>query len=335
MLPLTMQAIDYQEFGPPSVLSSVQIELPKLRETDLLVQVKALGVNRADLNQRQGKYGKNPTFGDSPLLGLEIAGVVVDLGAEVSGFKIGDRVMGIVGGGAYAQYARIDAGMATHIPSNMSDIEAAGVTEAFVTAHQALLHLGRFSEGETVLIHGAGGGVGCALIQMALQSGAGMVITTSSSAKIDRLRNMGVHLAIDYASEDFREIIAEKVPGGGVDVIIDIMGGDYLERNIRSLNIGGRIIQIGMQGERSGTLPMDLLLQRRLRIEGTVMKSVSLQEKRNMTNRFQARWLSDLESKKIVPVIDKSFPLAEAALAHEYMQEAKNFGKIILIPSSC
>jgi NADPH:quinone reductase-like Zn-dependent oxidoreductase len=170
---------------------------------------------------------------------------------------------------------------------------------------------------------------------MALQSGAGMVITTSSSGKTDRLRHMGVHLAIDYASEDFHEVIAQKVPGGGVDVIIDIMGGDYLERNIRSLNIGGRIIQIGMQGERSGTLPMDLLLQRRLRIEGTVMKSVSLQEKRNMTNRFQTRWLSDLESKKIVPVIDKSFPLAEAALAHQYMQDAKNFGKIILIPSSC
>ena len=332
MLPPTMQAVDFQDFGPPSVLSNVIIDLPIPRETDLLIQVKALGVNRADLNQRQGKYGKVSTFGDSSLLGLELAGVVVTVGKQVSGFKIGDRVMGIVGGGAYAQYARIDAGMAMHIPSNIADVEAAGVMESFVTAHQALIHLGKLAKGEKVLIHGAGGGVGCALVQLALLSGAGQVITTSSKAKIDRLRAMGVHLAIDYTTEDFHEMITQQVSGGFVDVIIDVMGGNYLERNVRSLNIGGRIIQIGMQGEGSGVLPVNLLLQRRLRIEGTVMKSVSQQEKRNMTDRFQKRWLNDLQSKRIYPVIDKTFTLTEAALAHHYMEQAKNFGKIILIP---
>lgn len=332
VIPAYMQAIDFDAFGDPSVLRSVIVPVPEVRQNDLLVEVRATGVNRADLNQRQGKYGKSASFGDSPLLGLEVAGVVVAKGPEVSGFNIGDRIMGIVGGGAYAQYARIDAGMAILVPDTLTDIEAAAVTEAFVTAHQALIHLGRLAPGEKVLIHGAGGGVGTSLVQLALLAGAGMVISTSSAGKRDRLLGMGVHLAIDYKAEDFAAVIAEKIPGGSVDLIIDMLGGPYLERNIRSLGPGGRLIQIGTQGGASGTLPVDLLLQRRLRIEGTVMKSVTQTEKRNMTERFRARWMSEIQSKRLLPVLDRTFPLSDAALAHQYMESAENFGKIVLTP---
>ena len=333
-IPLQMRAVHFEDFGPPSVLKEVSEAIPILRPNDLLVQVKAIGVNRADLNHRQGRYGKNPDFGDSHLLGLEVAGEVVRLGPDVSGFDLGDRVMGIVGGGAYAEYARIDAGMAIPVPVSMTDAEAASVTEAFVTAHQALIHLGQLSPGEKVLIHGAGGGVGLALVQVALQSGAGMVVTTSSSGKLERLQAMGVHLAIDYNSKDFLEEVGTQVPGGAVDLIVDIVGGPYLESNIRCLRPGGRLIQIGMQGGPKGNLPVDLLLQRRLRIEGTVMKSVSLEAKRLMTVRFRDRWLDDLRSGKLRVVIDRTFPLAQASLAHQHMEQANHFGKIVLVPST-
>lgn len=330
--PLLMRAMHFDDFGPPSVLKPVTEAIPEVRSNDLLVEVKAIGVNRADLNHRQGRYGKKPDFGDSHLLGLEVAGVVVRLGAEVSGFKQGDRVMGIVGGGAYAQYARIDAGMAIPVPESMTDVQAASVTEAFVTAHHALLHLGQLAPGEKVLVHGAGGGVGSALVQLALLSQAGMLITTSSAGKCERLEAMGVHLAIDYTTRDFRELVSTVVPGGAVDLIVDIVGGPYLESNIHCLRPGGRLIQIGVQGGTKGNLPLDLVLQRRLRIEGTVMKSLSIQEKRLMTDRFRVRWLDDLRNGKISTVIDRTFTLSDAALAHQCMEEAHHFGKIVLIP---
>lgn len=331
-IPLHMRAVSFDDFGPPSVLKQVNEAIPVVRSNDLLVHVKAIGVNRADLNHRQGRYGKNPDFGDSHLLGLEVAGVVVGLGPDVAGFQLGDRVMGIVGGGAYAEYARMDAGMAIPVPESMTDVEAACVTEAFVTAHQALIHLGKLSPGEKVLIHGAGGGVGLALVQVALLSGAGMLVTTSSAGKCERLQAMGVHLAIDYNTKDFLEEVSTQVPGGAVDLIVDIVGGPYLESNIRCLRPGGRLVQIGMQGGPKGHLPVDLLLQRRLRIEGTVMKSVSLEEKRLMTARFRDAWLDDLQSGRLSVVVDRTFPLGEAALAHQHMEGANHFGKIVLLP---
>ncbi len=331
-IPQLMRAVGFEGFGPPSVLTPIHEPIPEVRPNDLLVEVKAIGVNRADLNHRQGRYGKNPDFGDSHLLGLEIAGIVVRLGPEVTGFKLGDRVMGIVGGGGYAQYARMDAGMAMPVPESMTDVDAACVPEAFVTAHQALLHLGQLAPGEKVLVHGAGGGVGTALVQLALLAQAGMLITTSSAGKRERLQKMGVHLAIDYASQDFLEVVSSEVAGGAVDLIVDVVGGPNLERNVRCLRPGGRLIQIGVQGGGKGQLPVDLLLQRRLRIEGTVMKSVTLEEKRRMSTRFSDRWLEHLRSGRISPVMDKTFPLSEAALAHQFMEEAQHFGKIVLIP---
>lgn len=327
-----MKAIDFEIAGDAAVLQLVRAPMPEVRSNDLLVRVLGAGVNRADINQRLGKYGRKPDFGDSLLLGLEVAGEVVAMGSEVTQFSTGQRVMGIVGGGAYAQYARMDAGMAMPVPDSLSDIEAAALPEAFVTAHQALLHLGQLRAGENVLIHGAGGGVGSCAVQLAVNAGAGQILTTSSEGKRARLLDMGVNIAIDYNTQAFGDVIAAQAHGGAVDVVIDFFGGPYLEANIRALKPGGRLIQIGTLGGNSGTLPLDLVLQRRLRIEGTVMKSVTQTEKRLMVERFHRRWGKEISARQLLPVVDRTFPLTEAPQAHRFMEQSENFGKIVLLP---
>ncbi|WNV08110.1 NAD(P)H-quinone oxidoreductase [Tardiphaga sp. 709] len=330
--PASMKAVAFDHFGGPEALHYVEVPSPSVRPNDLIVHVAAAGINRADINYREGRYGKEPNFGDSDLAGLEIAGTVVDVGGAVTQFKPGDRIMGITGGGGYAELARIDVGLAMPVPSWITDIEAAAIPEAFVTAHQALFHLGGLQKGERVLIHGAGGGVGSAAVQLAILSEAGKVITTSSAQKQDRLRALGVDLAIDYRGEQFDEVLARLSPDAGVDVILDFVGGPYLERNIRSLRPGGRLIQIGVSGGSQATLPLDLVLFRRLRIEGTVMKSVSLTEKRNIVGRFAERWMPALAKGELKPIIDRTFALREASEAQRHFERAEHFGKILLVP---
>jgi putative PIG3 family NAD(P)H quinone oxidoreductase len=330
--PASMKAVAFDHFGGPEALHYVEVPSPSVRPNDLIVHVAAAGINRADINYREGRYGKEPNFGDSDLAGLEIAGTVVDVGGAVTQFKPGDRIMGITGGGGYAELARIDVGLAMPVPSWITDIEAAAIPEAFVTAHQALFHLGGLQKGERVLIHGAGGGVGSAAVQLAILSEAGKVITTSSAQKQDRLRALGVDLAIDYRGEQFDEVLARLSPDAGVDVILDFVGGPYLERNIRSLRPGGRLIQIGVSGGSQATLPLDLVLFRRLRIEGTVMKSVSLTEKRNIVGRFSERWMPALAKGELKPIIDRTFALREASEAQRHFERAEHFGKILLVP---
>ncbi|MDH0897968.1 NAD(P)H-quinone oxidoreductase [Comamonas aquatica] len=330
-LPTTMLAAAHHGFGDPEVLQPTTMPLPSLRPNDLLVRVRAAGLNRAEMNWRQGKYGAQPGFGDSDaVIGLEMAGEVVAIGPEAQGFSIGDRVMGIVGGGAYAEYARIDAGMAMHTPDNLSDEEAACIPEAMVTAHHVLLHLGEMQPGARVLVHGAGGGVGTSLMQMARMAGARTIVTTSSAGKHERLRELGADITIDYASQDFAEVIARDVPGGRVDVVICNMGAPYLERNLRSLEAGGRLIQLGLQGGAQGSLPMDVLMTRRLRIEGTVMKSLTPAQKAAMTQRFAQRWLPVIAQRQLLPLIERSYPLREAAQAHRHFEQQQPFGKLLL-----
>ena len=330
-LPSSMRAAVHNGFGAPDVLQTQSIPLPELRSNDLLVRVHGAGLNRAELNWRQGNYGPTPGFGDcDQVIGLEMAGEVVAMGPQVQGFQAGERVMGIVGGGAYAEYARIDAGMAMRVPEGISDIEAASIPEAMVTAHHVLLHLGNLQAGQRVLIHGAGGGVGTTLVQMARMAGASTIVTTSSAGKHDRLRALGVDIAIDYAKQDFAEVIAREVQGGRVDVVICNMGALYLERNIRSLDVAGRLVQLGLQGGANGSLPMDVMMTRRLRIEGTVMKSLSTAQKVAMTQRFAERWLPVIARRELLPLIEKQYPLTQAAQAHTHLENQQPFGKIVL-----
>lgn len=327
----TMQAIVFDDFGGPEVLGQREVALPEVRPNDLLVRNASIGVNRADLLQRKGAYGR-AHFGDGDTLGLEIAGTVIEVGAEVQGFAVGDRVMGIVGGGSYAEISRMDHRMAMQVPASVSLVDAGAVAEVFVTAHEALFHLARLQPGESVLIHAAAGGVGSAAVQLAHAFGA-RVFATASGDKGQAVRGLGADVVIDHRSEDFAAVVAQGTDGKGVDVVIDFIGAPYLERNVRSLAIGGRMVSVGLLGGAAGaTLPMDAVLYRHLQIFGTVMKSRPPEVKQAMVQRFARQWLGALADGTIRAVIDSSYPLAEAAQAHARMEAGLNVGKILLLP---
>ena len=294
------------------------------------MRVYAAGVNRADLTHRTGGYGR-PDFGDSPIIGLEIAGEVIEKGNAVVGFEVGDRVMGVVGGGAYAELARIDYRMAMPIPAQLDYVHAAAIPEVFVTAHEALMHLARLKPGDSVLIHAAAGGVGSAAVQLAYATGATVYATTDGS-KLSRVEHLGADVAIDYKNSDFAEVIAGKTDGRGVDVIIDFVGEPYFARNLASLANGGRLIQVGILGG-GGKVALELehVLYRHLQIIGTVMKSRTPPEKHDMIKRFREHWLERFEGGGCLePVVDSTFPLSRAADAHRRMESSENVGKIIL-----
>lgn len=325
-----MKAITFQNFGGPDVLQLSDVPAPETRPTDLLVRVHAAGVNRADLTHRTGGYGR-PNFGDSMIIGLEIAGEVIEVGPDVVGYQVGDRVMGVVGGGAYAEMARIDYRMAMPIPAQLDYVHAAAIPEVFVTAHEAMMHLGRLSRGDSVLIHAAAGGVGSAAVQLAYASGA-TVFATAEGGKSQRVENLGADYVIDYRTDDFAEVIAHESKGRGVDVIIDFVGAPYFAKNIKSLANGGRLIQVGILGG-GGEVGVKLedILYRHIQIIGTVMKSRTQPEKHAMIQRFKEHWLDRFEGAGgLESVVDSILPLERAADAHRRMEASLNVGKIIL-----
>ncbi|ANI54373.1 UNVERIFIED_ORG: putative PIG3 family NAD(P)H quinone oxidoreductase [Pseudomonas fluorescens] len=325
-----MKAINIREFGAPDVLELVEVANPEVRPDDLLVRVYAAGVNRADLTHRTGGYGR-PNFGDSMIIGLEIAGEVIGKGSAVTGFEAGDRIMGVVGGGAYAELARIDYRMAMHIPAQLDYVHAAAIPEVFVTAHEAMMHLARLKAGDSVLIHAAAGGVGSAAVQLAYATGATVYATTDGS-KLARVEHLGADVAIDYKTQDFADVIAAKTQGRGVDVIIDFIGAPYFARNIASLAKGGRLVQVGILGAGGNvTVALEDILYRHLQIIGTVMKSRTQPEKHDMIKRFREHWLDRFEgAASLEPVVDSTFALSRAADAHRRMESSENVGKIIL-----
>ncbi|RQT49462.1 NAD(P)H-quinone oxidoreductase [Burkholderia cepacia] len=328
-----MKAITFKEFGEAEVLQLAEVPAPEVRPDDLLVRVHAAGVNRADLTHRRGGYGR-PNFGDSTLMGLEIAGEVIETGSAVQGYKVGDRVMGVVGGGAYAELARIDWRMAMPIPATIDYVLAAAIPEVFVTAHEALLHLGRLQRGDSVLIHAAAGGVGSAAVQLAYATGA-TIFATAEASKLERIVQLGVDHAIDYKAQDFSEVVASRTGKRGVDVVIDFVGAPYFSRNVASLANGGRLVQVGILGGGGDvSVALDQILYRHLQIIGTVMKSRDPREKHAMVRRFREHWLDRFAGGAgLEPVVDSVFPLADAAAAHRRMESAANVGKIILTMS--
>lgn len=324
-----MKAIIFDQFGASDVLKIGEVAEPVLRADDLLVRTRAAGVNRADLTHRRGGYGW-PDFGDSTIMGLEIAGDVIAIGANVQGFRVGDRVMGIVGGGAYAEVARIDWRMAMPVPDGIDYVQAAAITEVFVTAHEALIHLGKLQPGETVLIHAGAGGVGGAAVQLARAVGA-TVITTARSEAHALVRRMGADHAIDYVAEDFAQAVDRLTDSRGVDLVLDFIGAPYFERNVNALAFGGRLVQIGiMGGVEEAKIPLERLLYRHLQIIGTVMKSRSQDVKHAMSRRLRERWLGQFGQDGLNPVIDSVFPLAQAGAAQQRMEDGLNVGKIVL-----
>ncbi|MDB5439256.1 MAG: quinone oxidoreductase [Caulobacteraceae bacterium] len=325
-----MRAIVMDGFGGPEVLSLGEAPEPELRPGDLLVRVRAAGLNRSDVFQRRGAYGHD-YFGDSEIMGLEIAGEVVGMAGDVEGFAIGDRVMGLVGGGAYAETARIPAAMAMRIPDNLDFTQAAAVPEAFIVAHECLLELGRLAAGETVLLHGAAGGVGIAAVALARRIGA-RVLFTARPASFSAVHADGGDKGIDY-KEDFLPFVLDETDGEGVDLIIDPIGAPTLERNVLALRTGGRLIQLGLMGGKGpAPVPLDRLLFRRLSIIGTVLKTRPVALKAALTQRFADRWMPEIATGALQPRISVTFPLAQAADAHRAMEAGGHVGKLILIP---
>lgn len=324
-----MKAVIYDAFGPADVLRLAEVPMPEVRPRDLLVKVHAAGVNRADLLQRQGYYGRQ-SYGESDLLGLEVAGEVVAVGHEVTDIEPGEPVMAIVGGGAYAEFARVDRGLAVRIPPALDFTGAAAVMESFVTAWEAAVHLGGTGAGTTVLVHAAAGGVGSAGVEIAHSLGARVFATANAQRRTDIL-NLGAECVFDYRSEDFEEGVRAATQGQGVDVIIDFVGGDYLARNLRSLAPGGRLVQVGLLGGKdTAELPLSVLLHNHLRIIGTVMKSRDAEEKRAMVRRFAENALPMFTDGRLKPLVGEVFPLSEAANAHRCMETGGGFGKIVL-----
>lgn len=323
-----MKAIIRNGDGGPEVLQLSEVPPPQPTQTQLLVDVKATALNRADLIQRRGGYP--PPQGESEILGLEIAGTVAGMGAAVTGFDEGDRIFGLVGGGGYAEQAVIDYRMAMVIPEKWSFEEAAAVPEVFFTANENIFTLGQLADGETILIHAGGSGVGSAGIQIAHHAEARVFVTAGSSNKIENCKALGAIAGINYKRSDFATEIERLTDGEGVDVVLDFIGAPYLARNLQILKAKGRLLQVGLMGGSATEIDLGMVMRKRLQVIGSVMRPQSLDEKIAITQRFVQRWLPKLKAGTLRPVIDSVYPLAEAREAHQYMEANRNFGKIIL-----
>jgi putative PIG3 family NAD(P)H quinone oxidoreductase len=324
-----VKAIVLDGFGGPEVLKPGNVEPPTVGPARVLIRVHATSVNRPDAVQRQGHYPPPP--GDSPVLGLEAAGTVEALGADVASFKRGERVFALLGGGGYAELALAHAGHVMRIPESMSFEQAACICETYLTAYMNLFLYARLADGETVLLHGGGGGVTTAAMQLvkALAPRA-RVLVTASTGKVDRVSALGADVVIDYKQEDFAEAVQRHTDKRGVDVILDHLGGSYLEKNVRSLAVGGRLAVIGVMGGRKAELDIGRVLANRLSILGSVLRPRPVAEKAAIIHAFERDVMPYFAAGRIVPLISHVYPLEQAAEAHRAMEAGEHFGKLVL-----
>jgi tumor protein p53-inducible protein 3 len=302
---------------------------PGLANGDLLVRVKATSLNRADLLQKRGLYP--PPQGASPILGLEMAGVVEKVGSQTNGWKTGDRVFALLPGGGYAERVSIPAGMGIRIPDHFSFEEAAAIPEVFLTAYLNLFILGGLKKKQTVLIHAGASGVGTAAIQLVKEAGAVSIVTAGTEDKRKACLQLGAKEAIDYKAGPFAPMVKEMTGGLGVNLILDFIGASYWEQNLESLAVDGRLILIGMMGgSKIKELDLGLLLSRRLQVIGTALRSQSPADKISLTEQFAAFALPRFADGRLKPVVDSIWDWENANKAHEYMEQNNNTGKIVL-----
>ena len=328
-LPANMVAIEITQSGGPEVLAAVQRPTPMPAAGEILVKVSAAGVNRPDVMQRRGQYAPPPGASDIP--GLEVAGEVVAIAADVSRFKIGDRVCGLIAGGGYAQYCVIHETNALPIPANLTDIEASALPETFFTVWTNLFQRGHFSAGETVLIHGGSSGIGTTAILLSKAFGAQTVIVTvGSEEKRQACLKLGADVAINYHTQDFVAETKRVTAGKGADVIVDLIAGDYVGRNYEAAAMNGRIVQIGTQNGNAKDLNLMLMLLKRLTHTGSTLRSRSVAEKALIAQELEQQVWPLLGKGNMKPQICQTFPQAEASKAHELMESSTHIGKIIL-----
>ncbi|GAB4440547.1 MAG: NAD(P)H-quinone oxidoreductase [Anaerolineae bacterium] len=323
-----MKAIVIQTEQENRPLAWQDAPMPAYSADEVLVDVYATALNRADLAQRAGNYPPPP--GASPILGLEVAGRITALGANVTGWQVGDRVCALITGGGYAEQVNIPAAMLMPVPDNWSFEQGAAVPEVFYTAYVNIFMEAQFQKGETVLIHGGASGVGTAAIQLVREAGGRAIVTAGSDEKIASCRQLGAELAVNYKEEDFAERVLAHTNGQGVDIILDNVGAAYLEQNVRLLKLKGRLVFIGTMSGSRAEVNIGALMGRRLRLIGSVLRPRSLAEKVEIKEKFMAHFWPLLLNGTIQSIIDSVYPIEQANEAHQRMAENKNIGKIIL-----
>lgn len=323
IIPEKMNAIKIVgESGPAASLVINSVEVPIAKETEILIKVYAAGVNRPDIFQREGKYPA--PVGASKILGLEVSGVVVKASGR---WKVGDRVCALLAGGGYAEYAVCDARHALPIPKGMSFTEAAALPETIFTVFANVFVLGQLKKGETFLVHGANSGIGVTAIQMAKAAGAYVIATARGVKKTKKAVELGADLAVDVTKSDFVEKAKQS---GGVDVVLEMMGGEYFDKDIQAIKIGGRIVFIAALAGRDIKLPLMAIMQKRVSITGSTLRPRSVDEKADLAVAIEQTVWPWLKSKKVIQIVDKVYPLGKASEAHKYLESGTHIGKVVL-----
>ena len=326
MIPEQMTAIAVEGGkGPAEALKPVRVATPAPAAGQILIKVAAAGINRPDLIQRMGFYPPPPGAPDT--LGLEVAGEVAAVGAGAARWRVGERVCALLGGGGYAEYAVVDARHALPIPGGLDYVQAAGLPETVFTVWANVFEHGALQAGETFMVHGATSGIGVTAIQMAKAAGARVIATARGAAKAARALELGADRAVDVTTEDF---VAVGKTEGGVDVILDMVGGDYVPRELEVLNTGGRLVMIAFQGGATAEIALQKIMQKRLVLTGSTLRPRNADEKARLAAAVEATVWPWIAAGKLKPVVDKTFPLAEAARAHAQVESGAHVGKVVL-----
>ena len=324
-----MRCMEIGSLGGPEVLAPVERRDPVAGAGDILIRVAAAGVNRPDVLQRRGLYP--PPKGASDIPGLEVAGTVAALGDGVQGWRVGDRVCALVAGGGYATLCVAPEPQCLPVPASLDLLAAAAVPETFFTVWTNVFDRGRLTRGETALVHGGTSGIGTTAIQLAAARGARVFATAGSDEKCRACEALGAERAINYRDEDFVTAVKDLTGGRGVDLILDIVGGDYFARNIAALAVDGRLVQIGlMGGTASASIDLGDLLRRRLTITGSTLRARTVGEKGAIAAALRREVWPLVEAGRVTPVVYRTFPLSEAAAAHRLMESGEHIGKIVL-----
>jgi NADPH:quinone reductase len=324
----TMRAIEIKQPGGPEMLVPTRRPKPVPAAGEVLIKVSAAGVNRPDVLQRQGHY--NPPPGATDIPGLEVAGTVVEVGSGVEGWRVGDEVCALLAGGGYAEMVVAPAPQCLPIARGLSSIEAAAIPETFFTVWSNVFERGQLRPGETLLVHGGASGIGTTAIQLATAMGARVIATAGNDEKCRACESLGADLGINYRTEDFVKAVLAQTGGRGVDVVADIVGGEYFGRNLEVLAMEGRLVQIGILGGGEARINIMTLLRKRLSVMGSVLRARTVEEKGRLAREVHRHVWPLFESGKIRPLIDRTFPLEQASEAHRLMEASGHIGKIVL-----
>ena len=325
-----MHAITITAPGGPDVLKWAGVPDPEPGEGEVLVQVAASGVNRADLMQRLGMYPPPPGAPEYP--GLECSGTIAAVGPGVTGWRAGEEVCALLSGGGYAERVAVPAAQLLPVPAPVPLTEAAALPEAACTVWSNVFQLARLAPGETLLVHGGASGIGTMAIQLARAHGVRVLCTAGSAAKLSACTELGAERAISYRDEDFTTVVRDVTGGTGADVILDLMGASYLSRNIDTLATGGRLAIIGLQGGARAELDLGTLLMKRASVQATTLRARPAAEKAEIVAAVREHVWPLIEAGTVRPVIDRSVPMAEAARAHQVLEDGANIGKVLLVP---